>query len=96
MKKTNIDWSFVELEVRKRKSKTTFNKPITKTIVWKSCFFVGKVERCPWRIVLFTWVVIKDLWENVECEMIDNHIHAPKTLFKIILPKRSIKQNNYV
>jgi len=91
MKKTNIDWSFVELEVRKRKRKTTFNKPIIKTIVWKSCFFVGKIKRCPWRIVLFIWIIVQDLWENVECEMIDKYIHAPKTLFKIILPKKSIK-----
>ena len=90
MKKLNIDWSLVDLKVKNRKRKSNF-KPIIKTIVWKNCFFVGKNERCPWRIVSFTWIILQDLWENVECEMMDNYINVPNTLFKIILPKKSVK-----
>lgn len=65
---------------------------ITKSLkswVWISCYYVWKIE---WlnRIVLYEWIIKEDLWDEVKCTMVDQHIKANHTPFDIILQKDKI------
>lgn len=90
MKKTNLDWSKIQLEYKKRTRKNLREK-IIKTIVWKNCSFVWKNNGS--RIVYYSGIILEDLWNKVKCEMKDNYIHSSDELFEIILLKKDIKIN---
>lgn len=58
--------------------------------VWLYCTYVWKREDL-WRIVLFEWKIVEDLWDEVKCEMIDKRIHVNDDKFFVNLPKKKIK-----
>lgn len=76
--------------MKKITNKKTLNKNIW---LWKKCRYIWKIEENE-RIVLYEWVIIKELWDNIECEMIDKYIYNDNIPFNIILAKKNIHLTN--
>jgi len=54
------------------------------------CYYIWQINN-DWPIVLYDWVIIEDLGEEVICSMMDRSIDKSDDFFKIKLQKKIIK-----